>query len=861
MQFVYRGRRMSIKRVFTTAGVLACAFSVASAYSSDTTPAVADGVHSTAVHPETWPKVQWPFAHDAALEKRVQSLLAKMSVEDKVGQIIQADIGSVTPADVRKFRLGSILAGGNSKPGGGKLADGKAWLALSDAFYKASIDTAGGGVAIPVLFGVDAVHGHNDVVGATLFPQNSALGAMRDPALVAEIAAATAEEARATGINWTFAPTLTVPQDDRWGRAYEGYSEDPAVVASYAAAVVDGLQGKPGTPEFLDNAHVIASAKHFVGDGSTKDGKDQGDAEISEAELRDIAAAGYPPAIAAGVQTVMASFSSWNGEKMSGSKSLLTDVLKDRMGFQGFVVGDWNGHGQVPGCTNEDCPQAINAGMDMFMAPDSWRGLYKNTLKEVKSGVIPMSRLDDAVSRILRVKLRLGLFDKGAPSTQISANPSYALGSPEHRSIARRAVRESLVLLKNHDGILPLNPKQRILVAGDGADNVPKQSGGWTLTWQGTGTTNADFPNAQSIWSGIHEQVAAAGGTAQLSVDGKYTQKPDVAIVVYGENPYAEFQGDIPNLLFSPDDSANLDLIKRLRAQGIPVVSVFLSGRPLWVNPEINASSAFVAAWLPGSEGGGVADVILRTAAGAVDHDFHGKLAYSWPRTAVQTPLNVGQKDYNPQFAFGYGLTYEDKDQVGELSEVSGVHDNAVAPGVYFQRGKPVAGLTLQVTGVDGASTDVVAAPASSRDGSVHVTAIDYMAQEDARRIEWSGAGSASVALRSASPLDQDRQTNGDVLLVTTLKVDALAPGKISLAVGCGDKCGASVPLDATLAALPKGKWLRVGVLLKCFRGAGADMTRIDTPFHLESAAKATLSIAHVALGMDVDKTVACPKR
>ncbi|MFC5439061.1 glycoside hydrolase family 3 protein [Rhodanobacter ginsenosidimutans] len=858
MQLVFRDRRVSIKRAFTTAGALVCAFTVASACSADVKPTPTDGVHSAVVHPDAWPKVKWPFAHDAALEQRVKSLLAKMSDEDKVGQIIQADIASVTPDEVRKYRLGSILAGGNSKPGG-KLSGGQAWLELSDAFYHASVDTSDGGLGIPVLFGVDAVHGHNDVVGATIFPQNSALGAMRDPALVAEIAAATAEEARATGINWTFAPTLTVPQDDRWGRAFEGYSEDPAVVASYAAAVVEGLQGKPGSADFLDNAHVIASAKHFVGDGSTKDGKDQGDAEVSEENLRDVASAGYPPAIAAGVQTVMASFSSWNGEKMSGHKGLLTDVLKGRMDFQGFVVGDWNGHGQVPGCTNEDCPQAINAGMDMFMAPDSWRGLYKNTLAEVKSGVIPMSRLDDAVSRILRVKMRLGLFDKGSPSSQVSDNPSYALGSPEHRAIARRAVRETLVLLKNHNGILPLNPKQRILVAGDGADNIPKQSGGWTLTWQGTGTTNADFPNGQSIWGGIHEQVVAAGGTAQLSVDGKYTQKPDVAIVVYGENPYAEFQGDIPNLLFSPGDSSNLDMIKRLRAQGIPVVSVFLSGRPLWVNPEINASNAFVAAWLPGSEGGGVADVILRTAAGAINHDFHGKLAYSWPRTAVQTPLNVGQKNYNPQFAFGYGLTYKDKDTLGTLSEVSGVKNSAVAPGLYLQRGKPVTGLTLQLTGADGATLDEVVAPARSRDGSIRLTAIDYQAQEDARRVEWSGAGAASVALHAASKLDQDRQTNGDVLLVTTMKVDALAPGKVSLAVACGAKCGASVPLDATLATLPKGEWLRVGVPLKCFREAGADMTKIDVPFRLQSAAKATLSIARVALGTDVDKLVACP--
>src|SRR5699024_7444015 len=272
--------------------------------------------------------------------------------------------------------------------------------------------------------------------------------------------------------------------------------------------------------QFLDSSHVIASAKHYLGDGATKNGKDQGDAEVSEKQLRDIAGAGYPPAVDAGVQTVMVSFSSWNGEKMTGNKGLLTGVLKKRMDFQGFIVGDWNAQGQLPGCTTTDCPQAINAGLDMYMAPDSWKGLYKNTLAEVKSGRIPMARLDDAVARILRVKFRLGLFEQGAPSQQALGGKFKLVGSPQHRALARRAVRESLVLLKNRDHLLPLDPDQRILVAGDGADSITKQSGGWTLTWQGTGTTRADFPNATSIWEGIRKQVQAAGGKAELAVDG-----------------------------------------------------------------------------------------------------------------------------------------------------------------------------------------------------------------------------------------------------------------------------------------------------------------------------------------------------
>jgi beta-glucosidase len=855
-------RRIAVRFVFRDAGVSLCGWVLAAGLSAAAlglahAGAAQPGAGDATVHPAQWPKVRWPLPRDAALERRVQALMAKMSLRDKVGQVIQADIGSVTPEDVRTYRLGAILAGGNSKPGGALVAGPAQWLALSDAFYRASVDASGGGVAIPVLFGVDAVHGNNDVLGATIFPQNSTLGAARDPALMRAIGAATAEEARAAGIDWAFAPTLAVPQDDRWGRSYEGYSENPAVVAGYAAAVVEGLQGAPGTPQFLDSAHVIASAKHFLGDGSTRDGKDQGDAEVSETRLREIANAGYPPAIAAGVQTVMASFSSWNGVKMSGDKGLLTDVLKKRMDFQGFVVGDWNSHGQVPGCSNDDCPQAIDAGLDMYMAPDSWRGLYEHTLAEVKSGAIPMARLDDAVARILRVKLRLGLFEQGVPSQQPLGGHFELIGSVAHRALARRAVRESLVLLKNAHHLLPLDPKRHVLVAGDGADNIPKQSGGWTLTWQGTGTTNADFPHGESIWAGIRDQVRAAGGTAELSVDGRYAHKPDVAIVVYGENPYAEFQGDVPTLAFAPGDPTDLDLIRRLRAQGIPVVSVFLSGRPLWVNPEINASDAFVAAGLPGSEGAGVADVLLRDAAGKVQYDFHGKLAYSWPRTAMQTPLNVGQRDYHPQFPFGYGLTYEDDGDPGTLPEVSGLPADVAAPGVYFEHGKAAGGLALLLES-GGASQKVAATPAATADGRLRMTAEDYQRQEDARRLAWSGTGDAAFALRAGKALDLGRQANGDVLLVATLKIDALASGRVTLGMDCGARCAARVPVDAALAALPKGKWLRVGVPLKCFQRAGADMRRIDVPFRLESAARGTISLARVALGTDVDRTLPC---
>jgi beta-glucosidase len=846
-----RHRSFSIPAV--VGACLACALGAASSSTLAGAPAT--------VHPQQWPHATWPLPDDPALEGRVAALLAKMSLEEKVGQVIQADINSITPEDVRKYRLGSILAGGNSKPGGKLYASAPQWQALADAFYRASVDTTGGHTAIPVLFGIDAVHGHNNALGATLYPQNSALGATGDVELIRAIGAATAEEVRATGINWTFAPTLAVPQDIRWGRTYEGYSENPALVAQYATAMVEGLQGRAGEPGFLDASHVLATAKHFLGDGGTKNGKDQGDAQVSETELRDVHGAGYPPAIAAGVQTVMASFSSWNGLKMHGNRELLTDVLKERMGFAGFVVGDWNGHGQVPGCSNEDCPASINAGVDMLMAPDSWRGLYEHTLAEAKSGAIPRVRLDDAVSRILRVKLRMGLFDAGMPSAQpLAVNAAHVMGSPAHRALARRAVRESLVLIKNQGGLLPLDPRKRILVAGDAADSISRQSGGWTLTWQGVGVKNTDFPGAQSIWAGMDEQVKAAGGEAELSPDGHYGKKPDVAIVVFGEDPYAEFQGDIPDLSYRPGDDRDLELIRHLRAQGVPVVAVFLSGRPLWVNREINAADAFVAAWLPGSEGGGIADVLLRTGQGGVAHDFHGKLAYAWPRTAVQSPLKPGQKGYDPQFPYGYGLTYADRGDLSPLPEVSGISGDRMQSGLYFNAGKAARGYTLGLFDAHGGQAAAGVAPAATADGGLRMTAVDYKAQEDARRFIWTQDG-AGLTIQASTPQDLDRETNGDVMLVTTLRIDAIQGQGMWIGVGCGTGCQARVDIGRQLAGLPHAQWLRVGMPLKCLRHAGANMHKIDRPFVWAADRGTDLTIARVALGTDVDHVIDCPVR
>nr|WP_326838788.1 glycoside hydrolase family 3 protein [Sphingomonas alpina] len=599
-------------------------------------------------HPALWPKAKSQGLIDAATEAKVTALMVRMSIEEKVGQMIQADIGAITPEDLRRYPLGSILAGGSSPPiGSPDRSPAAPWIATSRAFNAVAMEQRPGHVTIPLMFGVDAVHGNNNIVGATIFPHNIALGAARDPALIRRIGAVTAEETAAAGIDWAFGPTLAVPQDDRWGRTYEGYSEDPAIVASYAGAMIDGLQGLPGKGG-IQRGRVAASAKHFLGDGGTADGIDQGDTQVDEATLIRIHAAGYPDAINHGTMTVMASFSSWNGIKMHGNKSLLTDVLKGRMGFDGFVVGDWNGHGQVPGCTNTDCPATFNAGLDMAMAPDSWKGMYETTLAAAKAGTIPMARIDDAVRRILRVKMKLGLFDPARPWEA----KSDTIGSATHRAVARDAVAKSLVLLKNR-GVLPIKASANILVAGDAADDIGRQSGGWTLSWQGDGNTNADFPGATSIYAGIAEAAKAGGGTATLSPDGSFTAKPDVAIVVFGELPYAEMRGDVRTLEFEAGDKQALALLKKLKAAGVPTVSVFLSGRPLWVNPEMNQSDAFVAAWFPGSEGAGIADVLI-----GGKRDFTGRLSYSWPKTAGQFTLNKGTPGYDPLFAFGHGLSY-----------------------------------------------------------------------------------------------------------------------------------------------------------------------------------------------------------
>ncbi len=749
-----------------------------------------------------WPTAKSPAAlSDAATETKIDALIAAMTLEQKVGQLIQADIGSIAPADLARYPLGSILAGGNSGPYGDERADAAKWVRLVGEFRTASRRS---GAGIPILFGVDAVHGHNNLPGATLFPHNIGLGAAHDPDLIERIGAVTAAEIAGSGIEWTFAPTLAVPQDLRWGRTYEGYSSDPALVAAYGRAMTLGLQGTVVAGQPLSASHVAATAKHFLADGGTIEGRDQGDARISEEELIRVHAPGYPAAIDAGALTVMASFSSWNGAKNHANRSLLTDVLKGRMGFSGLVVGDWNGHGQVPGCTATDCPAAINAGLDLFMAPDSWKGLFASTLRAARDGRIPKARLDDAVRRILRVKFKLGLIG----DRPVERGDPGQVGSPAHLAIAREAVAKSLVLLKNDGGLLPVKPGSRVLIAGPGADDMAMQAGGWTITWQGTDTTAADFPQGRTIGRALVAAVGSAGGQAAISADGNYTAKPDVAIILMGESPYAEFQGDLPHLAFA-GQHGEAALVARLKAQGIPVVVVFLSGRPLFTGQLINQADAFVAAWLPGSQGEGVADVLVAEAGGQPRRGFTGRLSFAWPADA-RAPVSA------PLFPVGFGLHYGEAARLGPVNEDPRIdlsaYDTATS---FFVRGKALAPWHL------------------SNDGSIAVRAVDLSAQEDARQFSWSGHGALAI---EGNPVNLAARAQSGQALLLDWRIERMGLVQVSLG-------GARLDLTRQLQRTRPGSVIRTVIPLRCFQAAGANLTAVGQPLRIEAAKGFVMSL------------------
>jgi len=703
---------------------------------------------------------------------------------------------------------------------------------MADKYYNASIDDEDVEIAIPIIWGIDAVHGHANLKGSIIFPHNIGLGAMNNPDLIEKIASITAHELTVSGHDWTFAPTLAVPQDLRWGRSYEGFSENPDLVKSYGDRIVIGLQGEFGSENFMGDGRVISSAKHFLADGATENGVDQGDALINEKELSKVHAAGYYSSIPAGVQTVMASFSSWQGRKLHGDKELLTDVLKGKMGFNGFVVGDWNGHGQVPGCINTDCPQSLNAGLDMYMAPDSWKGLYESTLQHVKDGTIAIERLDDAVRRILRVKLLSGIFQKGAPSTRANAGNENLLALPEHRDVARQAVRESLVLLKNNNQLLPIDPSKTILVVGDGASSISKASGGWTLSWQGTGHSNDKFPNGESILQGIEKIVDDAGGKLIFSKDGDTSIKADVVIAVYGEDPYAEFQGDRENLAFIPN-GFDTNKLSTYKENGIPIVSVFLSGRPMWANTEINNSDSFVAAWLPGSEGGGISDMLFKT---DPSFDFTGRLSFTWPASAV-----VSKNNNQALFKIGYGLSYTSTDQIDFLSENSGLENSEIAStGEYFNKGDVVAPWDIWL--ISGELEKQIASFPSSVGGLI-ISKTDHMAQEDALRINWTKSDGDYFRISSVKPNDLTRQSNGAMKLAFNAK--SFTGSDSTLQIG---QCDDSFNCDKTLEIKISGEWQEYLIPLSNFEELGIDMSKIISSILIKAEAGVDIGLSNVRL-------------
>jgi beta-glucosidase len=821
-------------------------------------------------HPLAWPEARSPVAVSAPTAALVERLLSAMTLEEKVGQLLQADIDSVKPEDVRRYHLGSVLAGGNAAPDHDLRASAQQWQALIRAYADAALaDSGAQRPAVPILFGIDAVHGNARITGATVFPHNVGLGAMHDPRLLQEIGRATADEVSALGADWTFAPDVAVVRDVRWGRSYESYSEDPALVAAYARAMVTGLQGTPGTGEFMGPARVLASVKHFIGDGSTLGGRDQFDSHADEDTLRTVHGAGFVAAIEAGALNVMASYNGWQGVKMHANASLLSGVLKGRWSFPGFVVGDWNAQEEIPGCSAYDCPALLMAGVDMYMAPDSWKRLYAHLLAEGRSGAITAMRLDDAVRRILTVKALMHRLGASAAASRPVAADLERLGSPEHRAIARQAVRESLVLLKNNHQLLPLDPHGSILVAGAAADSIGDQCGGWTIDWQGDHNTNADFPGATSIYAGIRAAVEAAGGHAVLSADGSFGERPTAAIVIFGEGPYAEFEGDRETLALSDANAAHLQVLRRLHAAGVPIVGVFLSGRPLWINRELNLADALIAAWLPGSEGGGIADLMFKARAGAPRPDFTGRLSFSWPRTAQPVRFAADGTVSGALFARGFGLSLASHSNLPPQPEDPGMQahnprDSLFAAGhvtapwsVYVEDPTATVRLTMQQQ-----PSPRQALVAEVGDGNLRGT--------------WSGNAVGELRIGGRAADFRARVQEGDAL-VLSYRVTERPTQTVTLGIRCEAPYGTRPPRDATapvidwrlcdtrngagvditraLQAAAPGSWQSLTVPLRCM-SAAADLRYVNAPFAVATSGRLTLDVREVRLA---HANAACP--
>ena len=583
----------------------------------------------------------------SSIDGEVSKLVSSMTLEEKIGQMTQVDYRYLADkADIGKYFLGSILSGGGSTP---PTNQPSSWVDLYNSFQREALKTR---LKIPLIYGIDAVHGHNNVLGATMFPHNIGLGCANDKALVQEIAAATAAEVKATGLDWTFAPCVAVAQDERWGRTYESFSEDSEIVTELGVASTIGYQGRT-----LNKNSVLACAKHFVGDGNTVFGTgtnwykiDRGDVVLDEEELRSKYIKPFQESIKMGVGSIMVSYNSWKGKKLHGHKYLINDVLKKELKFDGIVVSDWAGINELDKDYKTCIIQSINAGIDMNMVPgslnpddNSYDDFIRLAIESVKEGSIPMERIDDAVSRILKIKKKLGLFDKPIKAPK----NTDVVGSKKHRDLARKSVRKSLVLLKNKGDILPLNKDSgKITLVGEHADNIGYQSGGWTIHWQGG---SGDITPGTTILDAFKSAVADSN-SIHYSKYGENLLNPDMVVVVVGEKPYSEGVGDRESLHLSDED---IKLLKKVKNSNLPYVVVLISGRPMIINEALAESDAFVAAWLPGTEGGGISDVIFG------DYNFTGRLSMTWPKSMKQIPINYGDRNYDPLFQFGFGLSYK----------------------------------------------------------------------------------------------------------------------------------------------------------------------------------------------------------
>ncbi|HCG95434.1 MAG TPA: beta-glucosidase [Halieaceae bacterium] len=755
-------------------------------------------------------------------------IVEAMTLAQKVGQMIQPEIAYITPEEITEYGIGSVLNGGGSHPNGNRAATPEEWLAYARSLRAASLETSPSSLGVPIIWGTDAVHGHNNVRGATIFPHNIGLGAINDPQLIGEIAVATAREVAATGIDWTFAPTLAQAKDYRWGRTYESYSYDPDLVEAYGRAMVEGIEGEG----------LAATAKHFIGDGGTTAGRDQGNTELSTVELLAQHGSGYTGAFDAAVDTVMATFNSVNGVKVHGSKFLLTDVLRGQLGFDGMVISDWNGIGQVQGCSDTSCAQAINAGIDMVMVPTQWRAFRNNLINQIETGQVSETRIDEAVTRIIELKQKLGLIDRNFdPARQ----PVEVVGSAAHREIAREAVRRSQVLLKNNGQVLPLRPNQRILLVGSAADSVPLQAGGWSVTWQGTGTTNGDFPGATTIRDAFTDAVEAAGGALDYSASGSFSTTPDAVIVVLSEQPYAEGNGDLQNLDWG--DSGVLNQVQGLRESGIPVITLLMSGRPMFINPELNLSDALVASWLPGTEAAGIADVLFTNIQGNMVYDMTGRLSFSWPGGDIN-PSNAEAPVAADLFDRGYGLSYADTQDLPTLTEdpnntESGIVEDSGSGGGtgggnpnadpfwVFKNGSFNDAFDLGVRGYD----EAIQYGLCINDGGFKCPSISWSLVNDVDRAEVfevfhePNSVAAAVFVESSNPLDLTDYQRGR--FVFDLK-HVEGPNNYWVKLDCfyAEGCFSNF---INVQVAPGDDWQTIELPVSLFTNSGLNLARVNT--------------------------------